>query len=149
MANRTIWVVVANSARARVFRADRRERALELVREENYDSARIKGEDLLADRPGRTFDSAGQGRHAKEPRTDPKEVEKQKFAHHLAETLTSDADEHRFASLVLVTPPKLLGELRRLLPERVRGLVTVEMDKDLTQVSEHDLPEALAPHLWG
>ncbi|MCX7629182.1 MAG: host attachment protein [Geminicoccaceae bacterium] len=144
MPNRTMWVVVADGARARIFQGDPRVGGLELVMPELLGRGREKGCELLADRPGRSVDSSHVGnRHAMEPSTDPKEVEKLRFARELAEKLEEANNAGRFARLMLVAPPKMMGELRELLSERVKEKVVREVEKDLTWVSVHELPEHL------
>ncbi|BCX17967.1 MAG: host attachment protein [Geminicoccaceae bacterium] len=144
MPNRTMWVVVADGARARIFQGDPKVGGLELVMPELVGRAREKGTELLADRPGRSVDSSHVGnRHAMEPSTDPKEVEKERFARELASTLEAAANEGRFARLMLVAPPKMLGELREVLAEKVKEKIVKEVDKDLTWVSVHELPAHL------
>lgn len=141
MTSRTTWVVVADGARARILAGDPAAGTLELVMPELVGRGREKGAELMADRPGRSIDSSHVGdRHAMEPPTDPKEVEKQRFVRQLAERLTEALTEGRFARLVLVAPPRVLGELRAVLPEKVRAAVVHEVDKDLTWVPVHELP---------
>jgi protein required for attachment to host cells len=78
-----------------------------------------------------------------EPPTDPKGVEKQRFARELAGILEAASNEGRFARLTLVAPPKMLGELREVLPDKVKEKIVKEVDKDLTWVSVHELPAHL------
>lgn len=144
MPNRTMWVVVADGARVRIFQGDPRVGALELVMPELVGRGREKGSELLADRPGRSVDSSHIGnRHAMEPPTDPKEVEKQRFARELADKLEEANNEGRFARLMIVAPPKMMGELREVLSDRVKEKIVREVEKDLTWVSVHELPEHL------
>jgi protein required for attachment to host cells len=75
-----------------------------------------------------------------EPPTDPKEVEKQRFVRQLADRLAEALAEGRFGRLVLVAPPRVLGELRAVLAEKVRATIVREVDKDLTWVPVHELP---------
>lgn len=141
MASRTTWVVVADGARARILSGDPAKGGLEPVMPELVGRGREKGSELLADRPGRSVDSSHVGdRHAMEPPTDPKEVEKQRFVRHLADRLAEALNEGRFARLVLVAPPRALGELRSVLSEKVRAAIVREVDKDLTWVPVHELP---------
>lgn len=141
MPNRTMWVVVADGARARILAGDPRIGGLEPVMPELVGRGREKGADLLADRPGRSVDSSHVGdRHAMEPPTDPKEVEKERFARQLADTLEAACNEGRFARLTLVAPPRMLGELRAVLPAKVKERLVREVDKDLTWVPVHELP---------
>jgi protein required for attachment to host cells len=97
----------------------------------------------MADRPGRTFDSAGHGRHAMEPPTDPKRVEQHAFFTEVAERLEAAARGGKFDRLVLVAEPRALGELRRLLAPAVAAKVSAELDKDLTHLPPAEIGERL------
>lgn len=143
------WVLVADGARARLFRADRRNRSLELVEEEDSSAARAKAADIVTDRPGRHFDGNTLGqRSAMEPSTDPKQLEKRRFARHLASRLGEARRAGRFDDLVIVAAPQTLGDLRAELPPAVASHVTAEIDKDLTGGSPAELGRHLAPVLW-
>ena len=48
-----------------------------------------------------------------------------------------------FERLILVAPPRTLGDLRAALAAATRKRVTGELDKDLTQVSLGEMPEHL------
>ncbi len=149
MPKRKVWVVVADGAHARLFRAEGASHTIEPLREEIYDPARRKGLDLMADRPGRTFDrSHDQGRHAMEPDTDPKRVEKERFARRLAEILEDGLNTGAYNELVLVAAPRTLGDLREVLSERVRRHVRHEIDKDLTSLPQPALEAHLRPVIW-
>lgn len=149
MPKRKLWVVVVDGARMRVFRPNGETRRLETVHEELYEPARMKGAELLADRPGRTFDrSRDEGRHAMEPDTDPKRVEKEKFAYRVAELLEQGLNDGRYGELLLVAEPRMLGHLREALPKRVRERITKEIDRDLTGLPHPDLEKRLAPEIW-
>ncbi len=149
MPKRKVWVVVADGAHARLFKAEGASYTIEPLREEVYDPARRKGLDLVADRPGRTFDrSHDQGRHAMEPDTDPKRVEKERFARHLAEILEEGRNAGAYNELVLVAAPRTLGDLREVMSERVRELVRHEIHKDLTSLPLPELEAQLKPVIW-
>lgn len=136
---RETWVLVTDAADARLFRADRSDGRLELLREERNERGRAKGRDLLADRPGRTFDSSGLGgRHAMEPDTDPRRVERHRFALHLAAELDTAASAGKYDALVIVAPPAMIGELRGALSSHVTERLEHEIAKDL---AGFDLPE--------
>ena len=148
MPRRKVWIVVADGARARFFRADSASHTIEPVREEVYDPARRKGLDLMADRPGRTQNRVhDEGRHAMEPDTDPKRVEKERFARHLADVLEQELNRGSFNELLLVAAPRTLGDLRAALAPRVRGIAR-ELQKDLTTLSDAELAAQLRPVLW-
>jgi protein required for attachment to host cells len=56
-------------------------------------------------------------------------------------------DQGAYRHLIVVAPERSLGEFRDLASPRLRGLVTQEVPKELTQYSEHDLEERLKPYL--
>jgi len=114
-----------------------------LVSDEVFSGTNLPGREIMSDRPGRTFDSVGAGRHAKEPRTDPREVEKRSFAHELAAMLDDGLKQGKFERLVLVAPPRELGFLRVELSPAVRKRVSAELNKDLTGVSPSEIPDHL------
>ena len=152
MPRRRVWIVVTDGARARHFRAwyDPDEgHVVRPVREEVYDPARRKGEELLADRPGRTQNrSHDMGRHAMEPDTDPKRVEKARFARHIAADLREAYNAGEFNELALVAAPRTLGDLRAALDDQLRGLVKIEVARDLTTLSDAELERELRPLIW-
>ena len=96
------WVVVAESSRARIFSVESRTSPLKEVDDLINSASRLKGEELVSDDVGRSFDSHGHGgRHAMEPRTQPKETEVLHFAHDVGEAvLDRGALECAFADLI-------------------------------------------------
>jgi protein required for attachment to host cells len=145
---RTIWLLIADSAKARLFAVDRRERAFAVLGDWHDDVASGKAQDIQADRPGRTFDSAGQGRHAMEPPSSPKGVAKARFVGMLADTLATRAKQQDFDELHVIAAPRTLGEMRELLDPVVKGRVESEEAKDLTQLSKPELEKLLGPRFW-
>ena len=141
----TTWILIADGARARVLAQSKDFAALEpAFGNEEFTGTTAQSKEIASDRPGRSFDSGGHGRHAMEPPTDPQRYAKFEFARDLAEQLETAAAEDRFARLVLVAAPQTLGDLRELLPKNVQERVVAEIDKDLTKVASHDLGKHLA-----
>lgn len=137
------WVVLADGAQARVLLNEGPEKGLSELMSANSETARRPGRELMADDRGRTFDSAGQGRHAMEPRTDPKTVEEEKFLRDVARILERGAQDGDYDRLVLCAAPRALGELRHLLPKAVQDRITAELPKDLTNTPLDQLPRSL------
>jgi protein required for attachment to host cells len=145
---RNIWVVVADGARARFFAPDKEMRKLQPAGPAGIESPAEErySRDLKSDRPGRSFGSARSGvRHAIEPKHDYHKMEKHKFTVRLAELLDQAAQRDAFDSLVLVAPRRSLGELRNVLPERVKARVRHELGKDLTADTPSELWKKLGP----
>lgn len=144
----TIWVVVADSSRARVFKTDNALGApLQELESLAHPAARLRGQELSSDEPGRAFDRAGQGRHAMEQNVDVRENEALKFARQIADYLEAAESEHKFSKLALVAPPKFLGHLRQNLSARLAGRITTEIDKNLVQQTPDDIRRHLPERL--
>jgi protein required for attachment to host cells len=150
--NKTLWIVVADGARARFFTLDHERPGLATAGIPDLVSAEVHGHerDLKSDHPGRSFASARSGvRHAIEPRHDFHKSEKHKFSAELAEFLEHARRKRQFEALVLVAPRRSLGELRGLLSEGVRASLRDEVPKDLTKHSLAGLWRQLSPVIRG
>ena len=84
------------------------------------EAARLKTDDLIADRGGRAFDSHGQGRHTMTAeKTDPKQHLAEGFARQIAEHIGSESHRGHLRGYALVAAPRFLGTLRAQLESRV------------------------------
>ncbi|MGE0254047.1 MAG: host attachment protein [Alphaproteobacteria bacterium] len=137
------WVVVADGARARILEHTRIGGGLVPLAAMDHDKAHGHARDLGADRPGRVFDSAGAGRHAVAPHTDYLRYEKDRFAHEVAALLERAGTARRFDRLVLVAPPRTLGDLRAALGAHAMAAVIGEVHKDLTHATDRDVADHL------
>ena len=81
--------------------------------------------------------SDGASRSAYEE-TDWHQQQEERFAAEIAEELYRMEHAHRFRELVVVAPPKMLGDLRAKLHPEVANCVVAEVAKDLTG---HPVPE--------
>ncbi len=144
-----IWVLIADGATARIVSDSGEGRTLASVDDVQLEGNNQPDRDLAADRPGRVFDRAGAGRHGMEPKTDPRRVEHERFAREIIEALGLAKQQDRYDRLVLVAPPKMMGDLRGLLPPAIAETVSCELTKDLTKISIHDLPVHLEAVLSG
>ncbi len=135
------WVVVADGAHARLLVNEGPGRGLEALPGGELAAEHAPSRDINADRPGRTFDSTGQGRHAKEPPTDPHRDAKRRFAREVAGRLDAAHKRGDFDRVVLIAPPQALGDLRGHLSKGVQAKVSGELAKDLTHLPIHELPD--------
>ena len=62
------------------------------------------------------------------------------FARQLAKELETARESGKFKHLVLVAPPKFLGQLRAELATPLTACVVKSFDKDYTQMAEGELP---------
>ena len=64
-------------------------------------------------------------------------------AREVARLLDEERKKLAFDELVVIAPPKALGRLREAIPRELRKMVTREVDKDLTKLPLHELPEKI------
>ncbi|MGE0532219.1 MAG: host attachment protein [Hyphomonadaceae bacterium] len=138
----TAWMLVADGRRARVLVEQRRGATLEEPAEWVME---ISQEDLYdpQDRPPRSFDRVGQGRHAMDGGRSLHEAEEEKFLKRVADRL-GEAEKHRaFDHLVIAAPPRALGLLRNLLPPGAKARIRADLSKDLVDEPATKLRERL------
>ena len=141
MRKRRTWYVIADGGRARFVERDE-QGAYRTVSSFVSTELKASSRDLGTERPGRVHESATTARHAIEPKTDPKEAAKEDFIRYVAEQVQSA--QENYDDLVLVAPPRVLGQLRETLAKSVADAVTRDLAKDLTKVPDHELSEHLA-----
>ncbi len=129
----SIWVVVAESSRAKLYSAENRKAPLVEIGDFVHPESRLHDGDLVADQSGSDGGSVGQGRHVLDNKTNPRDTEKTEFAKTLAHRLEAARNEKTFNRLVLIAPPSFLGLLRDNLSDEVMELVTAQIDKNLVQ----------------
>lgn len=131
------WVLIADGEKALFLKnlTDAENPHLEVVRKEEQDNP--KDIDQSANRPGRKQDT-GVGQVSAMDDTDWHELAKERFAAELADLLYRQAHRHQFEKIVIVAPPKTLGELRNKLHKEVADKVIAEVPKTLTN---HPLDE--------
>jgi protein required for attachment to host cells len=142
----TTWFVVADGAKARVLARRGGRGPLEPASNMCFTEAeaRLPTRDVGADRPGRVHESADTRRHAMEPRVDWHRFAKEQFARGVAAALETAAQRKLYEELILVAPPRTLGDLRQALGRHAKALVAGEIAKDLTHLPDHELSTHLA-----
>ena len=84
-----------------------------------------------SDAPGRSYASVGEMRSAI-GQTDWHELEKERFATTIADRINKAAQSETFKQLIIVAPPKILGDLRHEFTKETKTKITAEIPKDLT-----------------
>ncbi len=138
------WVVIADGAHARIYLNEGPGTGLVPALDHDFIGNRLSSHEMGSDRPGVTFSSSGPGRHAIAPHTDPHEHAKHEFIRLLAKAIREGLNAHAFEQLILVAPPKALGDLRADLDPRAAKLVKAELHKDFTHLTPHQPGEHLA-----
>ncbi|MFY0610379.1 MAG: host attachment protein [Hyphomicrobiaceae bacterium] len=139
------WIVIADGAHAHVLRNDGPGKGVSAVEGLVFDGDHSRSSGIMSDRPGRTFSSVGNARHALEPPTDAHDELKARFVKQIADVLLDCVDDYN--RLILVAPPEALGLLRKSLPASVARKVTGELGKDLTHLPDAELPSHLGDTL--
>jgi protein required for attachment to host cells len=137
------WVLVGDGRRALFLENHGDPDVLDLrvieARVEDNPATRDQGTDA----PGRAFASRGGPRSSLET-TDWHELEKEHFADRIAETINKAAETGEMKEVVLIAPPRVLGELRKHLSVKAQAKVKGEIDKDLTRHPISEIEKALA-----
>ncbi len=138
-AQERVWVVVADGGQARVLAATDDRRGLTVLREMTSVDAHRRTQDLVSDKPGRSFESGSPSRHAVAPRHAAHEQARERFISQIAVMLNEDNRARQFDELVLIVAPGLSSMLRDALDEPTRARVRETLVKDLTKVPLHDV----------
>lgn len=98
--------------------------------------------DQATDSAGRASSPQGGVQSSVEP-TDFHQIEEDRFAADAADFLKTGALQNDYESLIIVAPPKTLGELRKHYHKEVTHRLKGELDKDLTGHPIKDIEKAL------
>lgn len=137
------WVLICNATGARIVEQNGVRGDLVEVAGTEFNDTHIHNRDIVADRPGRSFDSEGSGRHAMSPSSDPQKLREQAFLAELADFAANQHADGRFDRLIVVASPSALGYLRSILSDAVRHAISAELAKDLTKVPNSQLAQHL------
>lgn len=139
MKAKVTWVLIANGAQARVLEHKGPESGLVPVDGESFSQEPLRNQDIVTDRPGRSFASAGYGRSAMVPQTDPVQYREAEFMRHVAAALDDRQQAGAFDRLIIAAAPTALGDIRTHLTDNVKKTILAELPKDLTNVPTHQL----------
>jgi protein required for attachment to host cells len=125
------WVLIADGEKALFLEnlTDHENPNLRVRRHEHNDNppTRLQGTDA----PGRRPD-VGPGQRSAMEEVDWHRIGKERFADRIAQMLYRSAQRGDFGEIVLVAPPKILGELRSVMHDAVSSRVIAELPKTLT-----------------
>lgn len=143
----SIWILAADSSRARIFAAEGAKSSLREVVDLVHPQGRWHERDFASDEPGTSFDRAGQGQHSMGQQVEPKKEEAVRFANEVCSRLDVGRQSGEFAKLYVIAAPGFLGLLRAAMNDATRKLVAAELDKNLATHRVEDirahLPERL------
>mgnify|MGYP001546802779 CR=1 FL=1 len=132
-------VIVADSARARIFSSHGTLSQLEEIEGFAHPEARASNRDITSDAAGKSVDQHG----SLDPATSARDHEAENFARLLGRHLKDLHNAQHFDQLMLVAPPRFLGLLRKQLPKPLDQLVEVAVDKDLSEASLEEIIDCI------
>ena len=113
--------------------------ALERVLEQDNPATREQG----TDRPGRTNSRVATRRSALEE-TDWHQLGEARFAAEIAAALYRLAHANQYTQLIVIAPPKALGDLRKAFHPAVVERIVAEIPKELTSYRVEEIQKALS-----
>jgi protein required for attachment to host cells len=143
----TTRVLVAHDAGARLFDQTGPGKGLIELSSIDFEDGRRSLSEINADRPGRTFNSKGGGRHAYESHDDARNHAVQHFARTLVEELQLAHHRGEFGQLVVIAPPRFLGFLREAMNGTLSKVLLGTIAKDLPRASEAELCEHVSQYV--
>lgn len=132
------WVLVCDGGRALFLYNHGDPDLIDLRVIEHRQDDNPPSHDQGSDAPGRAFASNGQGARSSVDNADWHELEKEHFAREIAARINRAAESGEMKEIIIVAPPRVLGELRKELSTRAEEAVRGELGKDLTR---HPLPQ--------
>jgi protein required for attachment to host cells len=136
-------VLVSDGRRALLLRNQGTPVNPELITEHAIDRENPDTHEQGTDRPGRKHGTDGVSKSAIE-QTDWHQQEEERFAAELAELLYKLGHAGNYDELVVVAPPKMLGDLRKKFHPEVSGAIVAEVPKDLTGYSVPEISRLLS-----
>lgn len=144
----TIWLLVCDASRGRIFRVRDDGSPWELVTSFAHDAARSKANELESDRQGRSSPRGNSVHHnALAPTSSLKEREEDRFVPTLVEALEHGLHAHAFHRWVLVAPPHFLGKVKGAAGAGLTKRLLTTVDKDLSELDRDALRERLHSEL--
>lgn len=136
-------VLVADGRKMLFLRNEGDNAAPNLIVEKAQEHVNPATRDQATDAAGRASSPRGGVQSSVEP-TDFHQLEEDRFAAEAADFLKVRALKNNFETLIIVAPPKTLGELRKHYHKEVSNRLAGELGKDLTNHSIADIEKAVA-----
>ena len=136
------WILVGDGAKALFLRNDGDEVYPNLLTMDVMAQENPSTHEQGVERPGRFNDGPSAHRSAVE-QTDWHQLAEDRFAHDLADRLYQAAHAGEFQHLIVVAPPRVLGELRHSFHKEVQDRILAEVDKTLTNHPVHKIEKLL------
>lgn len=141
------WVVVADSSRARFFEAQGNLSLLVELEDLLSPAGRMSDTELRHDAKGRFYGKGERDQaHTAEPPMSAKTKASEQFSNAVTQHLEEACETKRYDRLILVAPPKFLGQLHRQLSHRVIQRITQELPLDISSLSAAQISDHVRRH---
>lgn len=143
-----IWVVAADSSRARLFQAEKPVGPLREIRDFVNPGGRLQERELVSDEKGRTFtegggdNTGGERRQTFEPPSE-KEHQARRFAREIIEEVEKLRGRGELNKLHVLAEPGFLGHLREHYSQPLRKCIGEEVTNRSTQRTPEEIRELL------
>ncbi|MDP2305719.1 MAG: host attachment protein [Pseudomonadota bacterium] len=138
------WVIVGDAAGAKVYESDALLEELKLVDDISFSHGHVQRDDG----EGHSNESLpGAGHSAEQAEHDPHKVKEERFARAVAEAVNVAAGSHRFERLIVVAPPRFLGDVRAALSHSTAKRLVASIHHDWTRLSRQDLSAQLRKNI--
>ncbi len=134
--------LIADATHATFYR-EHHDGSMDVIQTVEHPSGRARCHDLVSDRPGRAAKGPGARRFAFQAPTDPVDVDQDHFVKEIVGVLEAAVASGGYQEVVLVAPPRLLGRLRKHLPDAVSRHVVDSLALDLGRKGLAGIPAAL------
>jgi len=134
--NEPTYIVACSAAKARIWLSKSRFGDWQPLTELHNERATRRETDFYSDRPGRSFDIVGSGRHAMSPEVSGHDQETHRFAREVAAYLNHAIANNEASQLVLLAAPGFLGFLRSELSDAATRAVALAEPRNLTDIEE-------------
>lgn len=124
-------VLVCDGGRAILLRNEGDANAINLVVVEHLADGAGRTSSLGSDRPGKIGTPSARTRRAAFDEADLHAEAERRFLSQVATNVARRCDEDKIPGIVVISPPRVLGLVRELLPEKTKQLVLAEIAKDL------------------
>lgn len=144
------WIVLMDGSRGRILVQDAPGAALTRPFGDGFTSGRELSHEVGEDRPGRSRGFAGaSARHAFEPRSNPHDKAELEFSGQIAAFVDRGVGDRRVQRVILVAPPRAMGDLRKALSPRAYARVHTEISHDWLDLPDHEVAARLSNALFS
>lgn len=137
--NEPTCVVACSSARARFWQSTSRFGEWKPLAEMQDEAASHAESEFASDRPGRSFDIVGKGRHAMSLPQSGQDHQTLDFARQVASYLNNAIAESSVNKLVIFAAPQFLGYLRSELSDTALRSIALEEPRNLSDLDEKEI----------